>query len=99
MKTTSAFLLSAAVLTLAAAMPAQAAWQPQKPIEFVATAGPAIALIQSRLPQLQWDIRGGGAHLLVARDQFEGLRVEDRELLLDPDREVGGLRESIRGEV
>src|SRR5246500_3896012 len=40
MKTTSAFLLSAAVLTLAAAMPAQAAWQPQKPIEFVATAGP-----------------------------------------------------------
>src|ERR1700751_777706 len=40
MKTTSAFLLSAAVLTLAAAMPAQAAWQPQKPIEFVASAGP-----------------------------------------------------------
>ena len=40
MKTTSAFLLSAAVLTLATAMPARAAWQPQKPIEFVATAGP-----------------------------------------------------------
>src|ERR1700757_985578 len=40
MKTTPAFLLSAAVLAIANAIPAQAAWQPQKPIEFVATAGP-----------------------------------------------------------
>src|SRR6201993_1829929 len=40
MKTTPAFLLSAAVLAIVGAVPAKAAWQPQKPIEFVATAGP-----------------------------------------------------------
>src|ERR1700756_4456946 len=40
MKTTSAFLLSAAVLTLAAARPARAAWQPKRPLELVAPAGP-----------------------------------------------------------
>jgi tripartite-type tricarboxylate transporter receptor subunit TctC len=40
MKTTSALLLSAAALALVGATPAEAAWQPQKPIEFVATAGP-----------------------------------------------------------
>jgi tripartite-type tricarboxylate transporter receptor subunit TctC len=37
---TSKFLLSAAALVLAGTVPAYAAWQPQKPIEFVATAGP-----------------------------------------------------------
>ena len=56
-------------------------------------------LARDRRAQLGVRVGGGGAHLLVARDQFEGLRVEDRELLLDPDGEVGGLRESIRGEV
>ena len=35
---TSKILLSAAVAVLAGTMPALAAWQPQKPIEFVATA-------------------------------------------------------------
>ena len=34
------FLLSVAAIALAGAAPAHAAWQPQKPIEFVATAGP-----------------------------------------------------------
>jgi len=37
---TSTFLLSAAAAVLAGTMPALSAWQPQKPIEFVATAGP-----------------------------------------------------------
>src|SRR5260370_784157 len=37
---TSKLLLSAAAILLAGAVPAHAAWQPQKPIEFVATAGP-----------------------------------------------------------
>ncbi|MGY4470047.1 tripartite-type tricarboxylate transporter receptor subunit TctC [Bradyrhizobium sp. LB9.1b] len=37
---TSTFLLSAAATLLAGTMPALSAWQPQKPIEFVATAGP-----------------------------------------------------------
>src|SRR5919198_5856045 len=37
---TSTFLLSAAVAVLAGTMPATAGWQPTKPIEFVATAGP-----------------------------------------------------------
>lgn len=40
MKIMSGLLLSAAALALSAAMPAQAAWQPKRPIEFVATAGP-----------------------------------------------------------
>src|SRR5437899_10739996 len=40
MKITSKFLLSTAAFILAGAIPAAAAWQPQKPIEFVATAGP-----------------------------------------------------------
>ena len=38
MRITSRFLLSAAAIL--AAVPASAAWQPQKTIEFVATAGP-----------------------------------------------------------
>nr|WP_271612649.1 tripartite tricarboxylate transporter substrate-binding protein [Bradyrhizobium sp. CCBAU 21362] len=37
---TSTLLLSAAATVLAGTVPAFAAWQPQKPIEFVATAGP-----------------------------------------------------------
>jgi putative tricarboxylic transport membrane protein len=37
---TSRILLSAATIMLAGAIPAHASWQPQKPIEFVATAGP-----------------------------------------------------------
>ena len=37
---TSTFLLSATATVLAGTMPALSAWQPQKPIEFVATAGP-----------------------------------------------------------
>ncbi|MGY3359142.1 tripartite-type tricarboxylate transporter receptor subunit TctC [Bradyrhizobium sp. GM0.4] len=37
---TSKLLLSAAVIVLAGTTPALSAWQPQKPIEFVATAGP-----------------------------------------------------------
>src|SRR5881227_2440023 len=37
---TSTFLLCAAATVLAGTMPALSAWQPQKPIEFVATAGP-----------------------------------------------------------
>jgi putative tricarboxylic transport membrane protein len=37
---TSTLLLSAAATVLAGTMPALSAWQPQKPIEFVATAGP-----------------------------------------------------------
>ena len=40
MNITSRLLLSTAAILLAAAGPAHAAWQPQKPIEFVATAGP-----------------------------------------------------------
>ncbi|MGY4288686.1 tripartite-type tricarboxylate transporter receptor subunit TctC [Bradyrhizobium sp. LM2.7] len=40
MRNTSTYLLSAAVIVLAGMTPASAAWQPQKPIEFVATAGP-----------------------------------------------------------
>ena len=40
MNITSRLLLSAAAILLACAAPACAAWQPQKPIEFVATAGP-----------------------------------------------------------
>ncbi len=40
MKFTTRFLLSTVGLALAVTAPAQAAWQPQKPIEFVATAGP-----------------------------------------------------------
>jgi putative tricarboxylic transport membrane protein len=36
----SRLLLSAAAIVLSGAAPAGAAWQPQKPIEFVATAGP-----------------------------------------------------------
>ena len=40
MSITSRLLLSTAAILLAAAGPAHAAWQPQKPIEFVATAGP-----------------------------------------------------------
>ena len=40
MKITARLLLSTTALMLAGAIPAAAAWQPQKPIEFVATAGP-----------------------------------------------------------
>ena len=40
MRTTTTLLLSAAAIVLAGTIPASAAWQPQKPIEFVATAGP-----------------------------------------------------------
>src|SRR5216684_8747028 len=40
MSITSRLLLSTAAILLAASAPAHAAWQPQKPIEFVATAGP-----------------------------------------------------------
>ena len=40
MRLTSRLLLSTAAIVLAGSIPAQAAWQPQKPIEFVATAGP-----------------------------------------------------------
>jgi len=40
MSITSRLLLSTAATLLAGAAPAQTAWQPQKPIEFVATAGP-----------------------------------------------------------
>ncbi len=40
MSITSRLLLSTAAILLAGAAPAHAAWQPQKPIEFVATAGP-----------------------------------------------------------
>src|SRR6266536_2148309 len=40
MNINSTSLLHVAAILLAAAVPAQAAWQPQKPIEFVATAGP-----------------------------------------------------------
>jgi putative tricarboxylic transport membrane protein len=40
MSITSRLLLSTAAILLSAAVPAHAAWQPQKPIEFVATAGP-----------------------------------------------------------
>ena len=40
MKITSKLLLSTTAFMLAGAMPATGAWQPQKPIEFVATAGP-----------------------------------------------------------
>ena len=40
MSITSRLLLSTAAILFAAAAPAHAAWQPQKPIEFVATAGP-----------------------------------------------------------
>jgi putative tricarboxylic transport membrane protein len=40
MNITSRLLLSTAAILLAGAAPAHAAWQPQKPIEFVATAGP-----------------------------------------------------------
>jgi putative tricarboxylic transport membrane protein len=40
MNMTSRLLLCTAAVTLAGAAPAYAAWQPQKPIEFVATAGP-----------------------------------------------------------
>jgi tripartite-type tricarboxylate transporter receptor subunit TctC len=40
MKSDPKILLSVAALALIAAAPAEAAWQPQKPIEFVATAGP-----------------------------------------------------------
>lgn len=40
MKITSKLLLSTTAFLLAGAIPAVAAWQPQKPIEFVATAGP-----------------------------------------------------------
>ncbi len=40
MSITSRLLMSAAAILLACAAPACAAWQPQKPIEFVATAGP-----------------------------------------------------------
>jgi tripartite-type tricarboxylate transporter receptor subunit TctC len=40
MKPDPKILLSVAALALIAAAPAEAAWQPQKPIEFVATAGP-----------------------------------------------------------
>jgi hypothetical protein len=34
---------------------------------------------------------GGGAQLLEARHQIERVRVQDRELLLHTDREVGCL--------
>jgi len=40
MKRTTIFLLSAAALALVVTVPARANWQPVKPIEFVATAGP-----------------------------------------------------------
>ena len=40
MSNTSRLLLSTAAILLAGAAPARAAWQPQKPIELVATAGP-----------------------------------------------------------
>jgi putative tricarboxylic transport membrane protein len=40
MSITSRLLLFTAAILLAGAAPAHAAWQPQKPIEFVATAGP-----------------------------------------------------------
>src|SRR5437660_4049184 len=40
MKITSKLLLSTTAFMRAGAIPAAAAWQPQKPIEFVATAGP-----------------------------------------------------------
>ncbi len=40
MSITSRLLLSTAAILFAGAAPAHAAWQPQKPIEFVATAGP-----------------------------------------------------------
>jgi len=40
MNPTTTMALSAAALALITTAPAEAAWQPQKPIEFVATAGP-----------------------------------------------------------
>ena len=40
MKIASKLLLSTAAFMLAGALPAAADWKPQKPIEFVATAGP-----------------------------------------------------------
>jgi tripartite-type tricarboxylate transporter receptor subunit TctC len=40
MNITSRLLLSTAAIMLAGAAPAGAAWQPQRPVEFVATAGP-----------------------------------------------------------
>jgi hypothetical protein len=43
--------------------------------------------------------RGGVAQLLEARDQVERVGVQERELLLEPDREIGGGREGLRGAV
>ena len=56
-------------------------------------------LAGDRRAKLGIALLGRGTHLLKPRDQFERLRVEDRELLLDPDGEVGGLRERLRGAV
>jgi len=43
-------------------------------------------------PLAQRGVRGRGvAELLEARREVEGRRVENRELLLDPDRQVGCL--------
>ena len=42
---------------------------------------------------------GGGAQLLEAGRQFERAGVEDRELLLDADGEVGGVGERLGGSV
>jgi hypothetical protein len=39
------------------------------------------------------------AQLLEARHELECVRVKERELLLEPDREVGGVREGLRGAV
>ncbi len=50
------------------------------------------------LPQ-QPIIGGERAQTLEARGQFERARVEDRELLLDADRQVGCSRERLGGEV
>ena len=42
---------------------------------------------------------GGGAQLLEAGHEFERPRIEDRELLLHADGEVGGGRERLGGSI
>ncbi len=55
-------------------------------------------LARDRLREPRVGVRGR-AQLLVARHEFERLGVEDRELLLDPHRQVHRLGEALLGPV
>jgi hypothetical protein len=83
---------------------AQLALAPDRVREVVTAPGADLDLARDQLAgdriRQQRVVGGRGvAQLLEARDEVERLGVEDGELLLDPDREVGRGREALRGPI